>query len=76
MDHQNSFDDALNFHFDEIERIRQEKIRTDLSKEFARKHKQNINFILGALDAYESANPELSIQECLDLIYKERIEKR
>lgn len=75
MDHGNSFDDALETYFEQLERERLEKLRKKLSKEFATEHKQNVNFIIGALEAYEAANPELSLQECLDLIYEERIKR-
>lgn len=70
------FDDAINayFKYQEEERIRKQKQK--LCAEFSKKHKQNVNFVKGALDAYIEANPYLSMEECLQLILVERVMKK
>ena len=75
MDHNGSFDNAINAYFAEIEAEKILNEKKKLCREFAKKHKQNVNFVLGALDAYERANPELTLHECLDLLYEERVKK-
>jgi len=69
------FDDAINayFEFQEQERIRKKK--NNLCREFSKEHKQNSNFVKGALDAYMKKYPNSSMEECLSMIYEERVKK-
>lgn len=73
MDYNTVFDDAIDaFHLDQEEKLWAEK-KNKLCKEFAEEHKQNSNFIKGALNAYEEANPNLTLEQCLVLIYEDRV---
>lgn len=69
------FDVAINAYFENKEKVLVEKEKERLSKDFAKKYKQNSNFIKGALEAYMKVNPSLTIERCLELIYKDRITK-
>jgi len=73
MEHDTVFDDAINayYEFQDKERIRKKKKK--LCTEFSKKYRQNPSFISGALDAYEQSNPALTSEQCLELIYMERI---
>lgn len=73
MKYDSIFDDALTAYFNHIEEEQVLKHKKKLCKEFAKEHKRNVNFITGALDAYEQANSDLTLEQCLKLLYEERI---
>lgn len=73
MDNNAEFDVAIDAYFDEKDKALLEKEKKRLCVAFAKEHKQNSNFVKGALEAYMTANPELAMEECLDLIYVERV---
>ncbi|QKX16923.1 hypothetical protein [Microbulbifer sp. YPW1] len=75
IEHGANFDEAINAYFRHIEEEKLRKKKDKLCREFAKTYKQNSNFVKGALDAYMDANPSLSMEECLQLIYKERVKK-
>jgi len=75
MENNAEFDQAINSYFDAKDKELAEKEKKRLCKEFAKEHKQNSNFVKGALDAYMTVNPSLSMEGCLELIYEERIKK-
>ena len=75
LEHNAVFDDAINAYFRHIEHERIERKKQKLCKEFSIEHKQNSNFVKGALDAYMDANPSLSMEACLRLIYEERVKR-
>ncbi len=76
MDHDEIFDRAINAYFEHIELDRIEKKKGKLCYEFSKKYKQNVNFVKGTLGAYMEMNPLLSIEDCLALIYEERIKSK
>jgi hypothetical protein len=75
MEHNTNFDNSINAYFNHQEEEVVRKKKKKLCDEFAKEHKQNSNFVKGALDAYMEANPSITIEECLALIYDERIRK-
>ena len=76
IDHGGDFDKAINAYHEHQEQERLRKKIEKTCKEFASKHRQHPSFIKGALEAYMEANPLLSMEACLDLIYEERIKKK
>lgn len=75
MDHDANFDQSINAYFEDLEFKKIERKKNILCSEFSKKHKQNVNFVKGALNAYMEMNPQLTMEECLVLIYNERVKK-
>jgi hypothetical protein len=75
MDRDANFDETINAYFAKIEFEKMEKIKNSLCDNFSKKYKQNVNFVKGALNAYMEVNPLLTMEECLILIYNDRVKK-
>ncbi|BCE01288.1 hypothetical protein [Marinicellulosiphila megalodicopiae] len=75
LDNNIDFDQAINAYHQEMEELIIEKQKEKLCKAFALKHKQNTNFVKSSLTTYLENHPALSMIQCLDLFYKERIKK-
>ena len=75
IDNKIDFDKAISAYHAEVKKKIFEKKINKLSNAFALKHKQNRNFVKSALITYTEKNPQLSITQCLELIYQQRIKK-
>lgn len=75
IDYEANFDNAITAFFQEKEQKEFEKKKTKLCNSFSKKYKKNSNFIKGVLNVYLDEHPHLSIEECLELIYIDRIKK-
>ena len=73
MLHNSDFDAALTAYFEHIEKENFEKEKKRLCTEFAQKYKRNKSFVQGAVTAYLEKYPELSIRQCLEKLYEDRI---
>lgn len=73
MEYNNSFDDAIKFFQNEMEKKLFEKELTEKCKPFAEKHKQNIKFVMNTVELYLKENNLLTIDTALEKLWHERI---
>lgn len=74
-EHGNDFDSAIKFFQDEISRKAYEKELKGACKNFSEKYKQNIKFVMHAVNIYLNQDEEITINEALEKLYEIRIKK-